>query len=110
MIEGIALAFLNKIVVVMFATLAQAQQTLNPQNPVFDIGLVFNAWGIAYFLLGFVGPVAAAYYWARLPGVGVYAAGWLATTILISGSITVGAVLLFVAILTAIIVEVLMNA
>lgn len=110
MIEGIALAIFNKAVVMTFAVLAQVQQQLNIQNPAFNLELVFNAYGVAYFLLAFVVPVAAAYHWARLPGVGVYAFGWLGTTIILSGLFTIGSAMLFAAILLAIIVDVLKTA
>lgn len=110
MVEGIALAIFNKAIVMTFTVLAQVQQQLSPQNPAFNLELVFNAYGVAYFLVAFVVPVAAAYHWADLTGVGVYGVGWLATTIILSGAFTIGSAMLFAAILIAIIVDILKHA
>jgi hypothetical protein len=108
--EGIALAFVNKIVVVVFAQLAAVQQTLNPEQTLVDLGTIFTAWGIAYFVLAYIAPVLAAYVWADKAGVAVYFIGWMGTTLFLSGSFTVGMVLLVVACFLVFIVDLLKNA
>jgi len=107
--EGIALAFLNKIVVVVFAQLTAVQQTLNPEQTLVDLGTIFTAWGIAYFLLAYIAPVLAAYVWADKAGVAVYFVGWMGTTLFLSGSFTVGMILLVGACFLVILVDLLKN-
>ncbi|WP_254273748.1 hypothetical protein [Haloarcula marina] len=108
--EGIALAFLNKIVVVVFAQLAAVQQTLNPEQTLVDLGTIFTAWGIVYFVLAYIAPVLAAYVWADKAGVAVYFIGWMGTTLFLSGSFTVGMILLVGACFLVLLVDVLKNA
>jgi len=108
--EGIALAFLNKIFVVVFAQLAAVQQTLNPERTLVDHGTIFIAWGIAYFVLAYIAPVLAAYVWADKAGVAVYFIGWIGTTLFLGGSSTVGMVLLVVVCFLVILVDLLKNA
>jgi isoprenylcysteine carboxyl methyltransferase (ICMT) family protein YpbQ len=108
--EGIALAFLNKIAVLIFGQLAAVQQSLNPEQTLVDLGTIFTAWGTAYFLVAYVAPIVAAYVWADKAGVAVYFVGWLGTTVFLNGGFTVGVVLLIVASLLVMIVDVLKNA
>jgi len=109
-VEGIALAFINWYVTILFSALADIQQQLNPETVVFDLGLIFSAWGVAYFIIAYVAPVIAAYAWADKAGLAVYAIGWFGTSLYLSGSFTIGMVLLVVAILLVIIVDVIKNA
>jgi len=108
--EGIALAFLNKIVVVVFAQLTAVQQTLNPEQTLVDLGTIFTAWGIAYFVLAYITPVLAAYVWAEKTGVAVYFIGWMGTTLFLSGSFTTGMILLVVACFLVLLVDLLKNS
>ena len=108
--EGIAVAFVNKIVVVIFTQLAAIQQSLNPETTLVDLGTIFTAWGIAYFFIAYVAPIIAAYVWADKAGIAVYGVGWLGTTIFLNGGFTLGVVLLIVASLLVVIVDVLKNA
>lgn len=108
--EGLALAIINKIVVLVFAQLAVVQQTLNPQQKLVDLGTIFTVWGIAYFVLAYIVPVLAAYVWADKIGVAVYFVGWMGTTLFLSGSVTVGMILLVVACFLVLVVDLLKNA
>lgn len=108
--EGIALAFLNKIVVVVFAQLTSVQQTLNPEQTLVDLGTIFTEWGIAYFVLAYIAPVLAAYVWADKTGVAVYFIGWMGTTLFLSGSFTAGMILLVVACFLVLLVDLLKNS
>ncbi|ELZ09986.1 hypothetical protein [Natrialba aegyptia] len=109
-VEGIALAFINWYVALLFSTLADIQQQLNPETVVFDLDLVFSAWGVAYFLIAYVAPVIAAYAWADKAGLAVYAVGWFGTSLFLNGAFTVGMVLLFIAILLVLVVDVIKNS
>jgi len=109
-VEGIALAFLNKIAVVVFAQLTAVQQTLNPEQTLVDLGTIFTAWGIAYFVLAYIAPVFAAYVWADKAGVVVYFIGWMGTTLFLSGSFTAGMILLVVACFLVLLVDLLKNS
>jgi hypothetical protein len=109
-VEGIALAFINWYVTILFGFLAEIQQQLNPETVVFDLGLIFSAWGVAYFLIAYVAPIVAAYVWADKAGLAVYAIGWFGTSLFLNGSFTVGMVLLFVAILLVLVVDIIKNA
>lgn len=109
-VEGIALALINWYVTILFSMLADIQQQLNPETVVFDLSLVFSAWGIAYFLIAYVAPIIAAYVWADKAGVAVYFVGWFGTSLFLNGSFTVGMVLLIVAILLVLVVDVIKNA
>jgi hypothetical protein len=108
--EGIAVSFLNKIFVVIFTQLAAIQQQLNPETALVDLGTIFTAWGIAYFLIAYVAPVVAAYVWADKAGVAVYGVGWLGTTVFLNGGFTLGVVLLIVASLLVVLVDVVKNS
>lgn len=108
--EGIAFAFTNKIVVLIFSQLAAIQQSLNPETTLVDLGTIFTAWGIAYFLLAYIAPIIAAYVWADKAGVAVYGIGWLGTTIFLNGGFTLGVVLLIFATLLVVFVDVVKNA
>lgn len=108
--EGIALAVINRIVDLVFAQLAVVQQTLNPEQTLVDLSTIFTAWGIAYFVLAYIVPVLAAYVWAGKIGVAVYFVGWMGTTLFLSGSFTVGMILLIVACVLVLIVDLLKNA
>ncbi len=109
-VEGIALAFINWYVTILFGFLVEIQQQLNPETVVFDLGLIFSAWGVAYFLIAYVAPIIAAYVWADKAGLAVYAIGWFGTSLFLNGSFTTGMVLLFVAILLVLIVDVIKHA
>jgi hypothetical protein len=94
----------------VFAQLAAVQETLNPEQTLVDLGTIFTAWGIAYFVLAYIAPVLAAYVWADKAGVAVYFIGWIGTTLFLGGSFTVGMVLLVVACFLVILVDLLKNA
>lgn len=109
-VEGIALALINWYVTILFSMLADIQQQLNPETVVFNLGVVFSAWGIVYFFMAYIAPIIAAYVWADKAGIAVYAVGWLATSLFLSGSFTVGMVLLVIAILLVLVVDVVKNS
>lgn len=107
--EGIVLAVINKIVVLMFNTLASVQQQFTPETALVDLSLYFTAWGITYFILAFLAPIIAAYVWADKTGVTVYCVGWLGTSLILSQQVTVGVLLLFAAIVLVLIVDLIKN-
>lgn len=109
-VEGIALAFIDKIFAVIFTQLAAIQQSLNHDTTLFDIGAIFTSWGVAYFLLAYVVPIVAAYAWARKTGVAVYCVGWIGTTVFLNGRFTLGIVLLVIASMLVVIVDLVKNS
>lgn len=108
--EGIGVAFVNKIVVIVFSQLAAIQQSLNPETTLIDLGIIFTAWGIVYFFIAYIAPILAAYVWADKAGVAVYGVGWLGTTVFLNGGFTLGVILLIVASLLVVLVDVAKNA
>lgn len=108
-VEGIALAILNTFFVLFFSELATLQQDLNSQTTLFNLGTIITVWGIVYFLFAYIVPIAAAYSWGDKAGVGVYFIGWMGTTLILNRSITVGMMLLVVAIVLVGIVDFLKN-
>lgn len=109
-LEGITLAYINKIGVVVFTQIALVNQQLNPETSFVDLSLFFTAWGIVYFLFAYVVPVVAAYAWADKAGVAVYVVGWFGTTLILNQTATVGMVLLVVAIFLVVAVDLIKNS